>query len=282
MVSKSDYNEQMVQAAYSVLLEVNRVLGEYRNGIAIIGGWVPDLILPLATEKHVGSTDVDLALDHTLLQNPGYETIKKLLTDHDYETDPKRPFVFFRKVVVGGQEIAVEVDLLAGEYEGTGKGHRHQRVQDVQARKARGCDLVFDLNTEVTIEGTLPDGKKDTAKVRVANAVSFLVTKGMAMAGRLDEKDPYDVYYCVNNYPGGIVAMAEAFRPHLSNKLVIEGLRNIAAKFQSVEHVGPVSVADFEEVTDPEDRARIQRDAYERVQALLSQLAISTSPGAQG
>ena len=52
------------------------------------------------------------------------------------------------------------MDLLAGEYEGTGKSHRTQRMQDVLARKARGCDLAFDMVMEVPIEGVLPGGGK--------------------------------------------------------------------------------------------------------------------------
>jgi len=96
-----------------------------------------------------------------------------------------------------------------------------------------------------------------------------MAMKGMTMATRLKEKDPRDVYYCVKYYPGGIDALVEEFAPHIGNKLVKEGLINIARKFTSPEHVGPKSVADFEEVTDPEKRDVIQRDAYERVQALL-------------
>lgn len=36
--------------------------------------------------------------------------------------------------------------------------------------------------------------------------------------------------------------------------------------------MGPKFVADFEEVDDTEERDRIMRDAYERVQALLEML----------
>ncbi|GAH75557.1 unnamed protein product, partial [marine sediment metagenome] len=48
-------------------------------------------------------------------------------------------FIFYRTIPVkDGRNITVEVDLLAGEYGGTGKAHRTQSVQDVRARKARG------------------------------------------------------------------------------------------------------------------------------------------------
>jgi hypothetical protein len=35
-----------------------------------------------------------------------------------------------------------------------------------------------------------------------------------------------------------------------------------------LNHIGPKFVVDFKEVVEPEERAHIMRDAYERVQAL--------------
>lgn len=35
---------------------------------------------------------------------------------------------------------------------------------------------------------------------------------------------------------------------------------------------GPKSVVDFDEIDDPDEQERIQRDAYERVNALLNKL----------
>lgn len=76
----------------------------------------------------------------------------------------------------------------------------------------------------------------------------------------------------IRNYPGGIEQLAEEFRPLLKNKLAQEALVNIGEKFASPEHVGPKHVADFEEITDAEERALLQRDAYERVNTLLALL----------
>ena len=44
MVTKTDYNQIAVKAAYSVLIEIVRVLGEYRDYIVLIGGWVPQFL----------------------------------------------------------------------------------------------------------------------------------------------------------------------------------------------------------------------------------------------
>jgi len=158
MVTRTDYTGDAVQAARSVLLEVTRLLGAYRDRLVLVGGWVPGLLLPDAEPRHVGSLDIDLALDHRRLGEPEYRTIRELLAGRGYEQDDRQPFIFRRCVTIHGREIRVEVDLLAGEYEGTGKSRRTQKVHDVRPRKARGCDLAFDMAAEVELHGTLPNG----------------------------------------------------------------------------------------------------------------------------
>jgi hypothetical protein len=222
---------------------------------------------------HVGSMDVDLALNHKKIHDEAYRLIQDLLKSRGYQQG-EQPFIFFRNVRVGEHEVKVQVDFLAGEYEGTAKSHRHQKVQGVQARKVRGCDLVFEMSKEIRLEGTLPNGAHDAVSLRVASILPFFVMKGMAMETRMKEKDAWDIYYCLLNYPGEIDALAEEFRPHLHHDLVKEGLQKIAGKFASEKAFGPKSVADFEEIDDPEEQERIQRDAYERVKALLIKLEI--------
>jgi hypothetical protein len=96
--------------------------------------------------------------------------------------------------------------------------------------------------------------------------------KGMALADRLKEKDAWDICYCLQHFPGGVEALVEMIRPHISHGLVREGLEKITEKFESPEHIGPKFVADFEELTDPEERDLVQRDAFERVDYLLRAL----------
>ena len=273
-VTLTDYSDRAVQAARSVLLELSHILGSYRETFVIIGGWVPELLLTGAAQPHIGSTDVDVAMDHRSLEEPGYQKLVSLLIKRGYRKSEEQPFIFFRDVLVEGQEISVEVDFLAGEYAGSGKRHRTQVIEDLRARKARGCDLVFEMNSEIEINGKLPNGGIDQNKVRVASIPAFLVMKGMALADRLKEKDAWDIYYCLLYYPGGVEALAEKMRPFLKHGLVQEGLAKIAGKFQSPEHMGPTAIADFEELTDPDARSLVQRDAYERVQALMRLIGV--------
>jgi len=269
-----DYSEDQIAAAKSVLLELVRLLAEYRDDIVVVGGWVPELILPAHPNRHVGTIDVDLALNHASLQEAGYETIRRLLLRRGYEPHEQQPFIFFRTSYIAGKAIRVEVDFLAGEYGGTGKSHRTQKIQDTRARKARGCDLAFEMHSEVRVEGTLPEGGRDSATVLVASIVPFLVMKGMALHERLKEKDAWDIYFATTNYPGGIDALVAETGPHLNESLVREGLEKIGEKFASPEHVGPAFVADFDDVHDPDQRARLMRDAYERINYFLLKLGL--------
>ena len=216
-MKRTDYPALAVDAAKSVLIELIHLLGEYRDQIIVVGGWVPTLLLEDPSEKHVGTLDVDLALNHLTLAESGYETIAKALLSRGYEQDEQQPFTYRRRFRLDEQEIVVKVDLLAGEYGGTGRSRRTQKVQDVRPRKARGCELAFKLNTEVTLKGQLPDGGEDAVQVRVASAVPFIVMKGMALHDRLKEKDAWDIYYMLKNYPGGPTSFAlENFAPILA------------------------------------------------------------------
>ena len=99
----------------------------------------------------------------------GYATIQKLLLSRVATNKiPGSLSSFIEPSVSAGNPIKVQVDFLAGEYAGTGKAHRTQRVLEGRARKARGCDLAFDLFVETEIRGELPGGGADQAMVRVS------------------------------------------------------------------------------------------------------------------
>ena len=273
-VTRVDYSEQAVAAAHSVLLELVHLLGEYRDSIVLIGGMVPRLLIPQAEEAHIGTLDVDLTLDHRRFEEAGYRTVHELLTSRGYERDDQQPFIYRRRFNLEGRPVTVQVDLLSGEYGGTGRSRRTQRVQDVRPRKARAADLAFEQPLDVEISGALPDGGQDSASVRVATIVPFLIMKGMALRDRLKEKDAYDIYYCLRHYPGAPDTILNAFGPYAENNLVKEGLECIGAKFASPDHVGPKHVADFLEIGNSADREQLQRDAYERVAHVLENLGL--------
>jgi hypothetical protein len=274
MVTKADYGKREIEASRSVLVELIHLLGEFRDSIVLVGGSVPPLLYQKNAKDYVGTLDVDLALNHLTIDAEAYQTIRSALLKRGYK-EGKQPFIFFREVTMeAGDQVIVEVNFLSGEYGGTGKSHRHQKVQDVRPRKARGCDLAFENFISVELEADLPGGGKDCVTLKVAAVVPFIVMKGMALADRMKEKDAWDIYYCLTRHPGGVEKLIEEFGLHIDNGLVKEGLRKISEKFASPEHIGPKHVADFEIVTDAGERETLQRDAFERVNELLKKLRI--------
>ena len=282
MVTRYDYNPDEVKACYSALIELLTILGEYRDHSVIIGGWVPYFLCPEHREEHTGSLDIDLALDFSRIAEDRYETILRAIARRGWRPG-REPFIFLKAFPLpDGREIEVEINFLAGEYGGRARSRRHQDVQNIKARKARGSDLVFAGPVDIIIEGTLPGGGGNRVAVKVASIIPFLVTKGMALWSRYKEKDAYDIYFCFRNYPGGLEAIIAQAQGHLGNRLVREGLGKIRAKFASVEDVGPVWAANFE--VPPEDRRDnpeaqerweiIRRDAFERVESVMTQLGI--------
>jgi hypothetical protein len=79
VTTRRDYSAELVGAARSVLIEIMHILGEYQGQMVLIGGWVPELLFPQAKNAHVGSIDIDLALDHRRFPASGYQKLKALL-----------------------------------------------------------------------------------------------------------------------------------------------------------------------------------------------------------
>lgn len=270
MAVNTDYSLEQVKAVRSVLVELMLTLGQYREHLVLIGGWVPALLIQNPSRPHVGSIDVDLAVDHGKLDEPGYSTIRQLMLQRGYDQDEMQPFVFRRQV----RELVVEVGMMADEYGGTGSRRRHQRVADTHLRKARGCDIAFDDPRVIVIEDQLPEGGRDQVEVPVASVAAFICMKGMALDGRLKEKDAWDIYFCVREYPGGVQALAEHLREKIGHGLVREALEKISRHFETPDHRGPRHVADFEGIDEEQTREIVQRDAYQRVKRICDILDV--------
>jgi hypothetical protein len=70
------------RAGHAVLIEVLNVLGSHVDGMVVIGGWVPELMFP--NHGHIGSLDVDLAVDGRMIRPGAYESIRKRLVAAGY------------------------------------------------------------------------------------------------------------------------------------------------------------------------------------------------------
>lgn len=72
---------------------------------------MPDLLLPGATPEHIGSIDVDLALDAARLGEGRYADLLKLLLDTGRYEKGEKDFQLVTTVDLRDNEVPVRVDL---------------------------------------------------------------------------------------------------------------------------------------------------------------------------
>jgi len=277
MPTITEYATDDVKACLSVLLEVLTYLRQYEKDIVLIGGWAPYFLTQKTTGEttHHGSLDIDLALNPTSIPEHTYETILDILHERGYE--PKRnakgdviPASYIRIFVdEDNRAHSIQVDLLSPEYGGSDPSHRHQQVQDILARKGRGVDLAFASPVQKRLEGVLPNKAKNAVILRIANLVACFTMKATTFRTRGKEKDAYDLYTVIKEYPAGLDAVIAELRKSRDNKLVQEALDAAAESFQSIESLGPIAVADFQELASGAERDIIIRDAYEVINHVL-------------
>jgi hypothetical protein len=174
--------------------------------------------------------------------------------------------------VINGVSFDVDVDILAGMYGGTRRGKHSQHVQGLKAMKTTGGDFAFKFEPRrVTLEAPRPDGAIDTARVNVVALVPYFIMKTAAM-GRGKAKDAYDLYFLIKHYPGGAKQLALEFSGSSKTSTVRKMREKLSEKFASVNHTGPVDVANFMDLSDKQEIEMIRRDAFEQVQALLASI----------
>jgi hypothetical protein len=88
----------------------------------------------------------------------------------------------------------------------------------------------------------MPEGGMNTVEIAVCSIPALLAMKGFALQKRYKQKDAYDIYYCIRNYPGGIDELAMDCRPILELPSGAEGYGYIAAKFDSPDGFGATCV----------------------------------------
>lgn len=277
--SAADYGDRTTAAVKAVLVEIGQILGSFQGKFVVIGGAVPWLLLGNEGMPHVGTLDVDLGLDAEALGDGEYATLIGALMGHGYhQREELRRFQLVRQVPVqdGGAAIDVIVDFLMPRDAELVK-NEPPLISDFTVQRASGADLAMRFYQMVAIAGPMPAGGTNRVEVAVCSIPALLAMKGHALAGRYKQKDAYDIYYCVRNYPDGIDALAEACRPLLVHASGERGFQLIAEKFDALDGYGPTCVRRFVEDTHAlGDRTpdQWQLDAFGQIDALLRALTL--------
>ena len=272
LLKASDYGDRENKAVLQVLVELAQILDSQNKNFVLVGGSVPSLLFDNATPEHIGTLDIDLNLNPEALGDYDYAELVKELEAHDYERNIEglKPFQLQRVIDLedGTKPIPVIVDLLMpknAEY----KKHRPPLIDGLRVQKIDGGIYALRHYEEVSIDGYMPDGRKNKVKILVASPEAFLVMKGYALVGRDKQKDAYDIWFCMRNYEGGEEALAAVCKPLLEEEEAKQAYMNIADKFREQNDFGPETVRRFLENSPDKcgdmTLEQIQTDAYLRV-----------------
>ncbi|MBS0197730.1 MAG: nucleotidyl transferase AbiEii/AbiGii toxin family protein [Planctomycetes bacterium] len=258
-------------AGRAVLMEVLTVLGRYVDGMVLIGGWVPEIVFP--KRGHVGSFDVDLALDPRRIPSDAYASIRTRLIEQGYVQTGVHCGVFTRELHADGGRLTVKLDLITGLNAASGSHVANATVQDLNIGRLRGVEIALDHAVSVTLSGALPSGVQNTVDARIVTVPAYLCMKAFALNERKKEKDAYDVYFCLRHFAGGPAALASDCSPLMKVPGAAEAFEVLGRKFETIHSIGPQWAADVAS-GQGDDRAMISRDAFERAQLFLRELGL--------
>jgi hypothetical protein len=271
--NEADYSERQTAAARRVLVDVGQVLASFVDCLVVVGGWTPDLLLPDADEPHIGSIDVDLALDVARLYDGRYAELIKLLLDTKRYRAGEKDFQLVVEVDLkdGEKPVQVEVEFLAPK-EVKLKKNRPKLLADFRVLQIEACSEAFHNPVELRIPGRNVRGARNTVRLRVASLADFLVMKAHAIGGRDKPKDTYDFCYCLEQFPAGMEKLAEDWKKRAAETNIAKAIEILREKFAGVDAFGPQQLVEFHSAPDPDTQAMQARQAYELIQKFLSLL----------
>ena len=274
-----DYDGRTTAAVESVLIEIGQVLGSFQGKFVVIGGAVPWLLPSESGMSHVGTLDVDLCLDAEVLGDGEYARLVESLQARGYNQGDDSPrFQLVRTVPArdGGSDIPVFVDFLMPREVEIAK-NIPPLVSEFAVQRADGVDLALRFYEMVHIDGEMPNGGRNSVRIAVASIPALLAMKGYAIANRLKQKDAYDIYFSIRNFPRGLNALVIATKPLLEVDTARKGYFLLSEKFRDVDDFGPTSVRQFVEGSDAlgeRTADQWQQDVFGQVDAWLRELGL--------
>ncbi len=271
--SEAEYGKRQSEAARRVLIDVGQVLASFSDCLVVVGGWTPDLLFQDSEGSHIGSIDVDLALDAARLQDGRYAEMLQLLLDTKRYRQGAKAFQLAVDVDLGDGERPVQVDLefLAPSNVKLGK-NRPKLLEGFRVLQVEAMNEAFRSPVRVTLDGRNVRGARNTVTMQVASLADFLVMKAHAIGLRDKPKDVYDLCFCLDRLVGDMEPLALDWRGRMQEKNVAGAVKFLREKFADVDAFGPQQLVEFHAAPDPESSAMHARRAYELVQKLLGML----------
>lgn len=271
----SDYTREATERCERVLVTVLGNIGPWREHVYLAGGLAPRYLvgeLPDGVRPHVGTTDVDLVIGLSLTDESveAYKTLAANLKDGGFEQG--EPSFSWTRDVDG---ITVLVEFLC-ETDQVEEGRIFKPKQGLGATlsafNVSGALLAARDFIEIDVEAErLDDGGRSTVAVRVANLLPFVVLKINAFQDRHENKDAYDLIFCLRNYADDPAETGRALAASriAEDEQVTAALGLLEERFANAELDGPGAYAGFL-AEDDEERDQLRREAVAVVRGVLA------------
>jgi hypothetical protein len=280
----NDYDTHGLDRILGETAHVLRIIGFAGDGLTIIGGLVPTLLVPVIDpafgQPHVGTRDIDLCLSIALIEDGahGYERMETQLRQAGFKPGSST----FRWTHPSGTEV--EFFCPAGQGRPAGRMHRPPAGPGKQTFGARLTALALNSGELLTADRHLRrrtvelpgEGGLIEFDFPVTGPAGFISAKVAALAGRDKAKDAYDLVWLLDAWPGGPEAVATEIAQGVAATLpgAVSRIREqLTTAFASEDHHGPRAHARFVAADQPPDeRIAHAFHAYGAVQAFLAAL----------
>lgn len=258
-LTAGDYGPEDLRRVKAGCLEVATRLGGLLDGMVIVGGVVPALLVDLAQEggsgvaesdplsRHVGTQDLDLGFAVGLVEEGRYTEISTRLARCGFAPDENErgnptPQRWRHKTA---SELTIDF-LISPTREGEEGGSIKHLEETLSAIVTPGLELAFEDTSVIELSGTRLDGAEATREIPVCGAGAFVLLKALAF-DRGKDKDKYDLLYMVRNYGEGPSTVAERFRRLLEagHPEAQEAREILSEYFEDPRSIGPVAVSRF-------------------------------------
>lgn len=248
----------------SACLTLASVLGDLANDLCIVGGLVPSMICdapidPSALDDgaHVGTNDLDVALEVSVLDDEHYKEIASRLRTCGFGAD-RKPNGERTRQRWRWREQQVTIDFLIPPAAGVDPDA--VRVQDLEedfaALVVKPLALAFQEPVARTLRGRTLEGDEIERSVRFCGPAAFVALKAFALRMRGAQKDAYDLVYVLRHWPDGIGDVATRMAAHARREpdLVAEVLALLDCEFATDRSQGPRAASRFHDGTVDAER----------------------------
>ena len=187
MVSKpatgDGYSSNQFERVRQTCLYIATKLGDLLDEIVVVGGLVPYLLvdqnnLPLGLEPHVGTMDLDLGLELTILNEERYRELSARLRDAGFEPglNEKGNRTFQRWTTTPPQPVTV--DFLIPPFDETDQDNLIRHIEsDLAAIVTQGLELAFQDRSWIELSGSIPSGAWASREIPVCSPGHSLCSK---------------------------------------------------------------------------------------------------------